>query len=69
MGFMTKIKAHYTVVSANDFKFKFRTEDGYIFYVLRNGKVVDSLDPEKEDMSWDSFDDFKKTEIEYTIIK
>lgn len=34
------------------------TEDGYTFYLLESGKVVDDLDPEFEDMSWSSLDSF-----------
>ena len=29
-----------------------RSGDGYTFYVLEDGRVVDNLDPELEDMSW-----------------
>ena len=34
------------------FPIKFQTEDGYTFYILYSGRVVDSLDPEAVDMSW-----------------
>ena len=37
---------------------KYRTEDGYIFYVLPDGTVADNLNPALVDMSWDSFEDF-----------
>lgn len=37
---------------------KYRTEDGYTFYLLDDGRVVDSLDDDKIDMSWSSFDEF-----------
>ena len=40
------------------FPIKFQTEDGYTFYILYSGRVVDSLDPEKEDMSWPSVESF-----------
>ncbi len=34
------------------FPVKFQTEDGYTFYILYSGRVVDSLDPGTVDMSW-----------------
>ena len=34
-----------------------KTEDGYTFYVLEDGRVTDSLE-EDEDMSWDNIQDF-----------
>lgn len=34
------------------------TEDGYKFYLLDDGRVVDSLDPECVDMSFDTFAQF-----------
>ena len=40
------------------FPIKFQTEDGYTFYILYSGRVVDSLDPEKEDMSWPDVESF-----------
>ena len=36
----------------------YRTEDGYTFYVLPDGTVADSTDPDEVDLSWDSFEDF-----------
>ena len=40
------------------FPLKFQTEDGYTFYILYSGRVVDSLDPERVDMSWPSVESF-----------
>jgi len=37
----------------------FKTSDGYTLYELPNGKIVDNLDPEVVDMSWDSFKQLK----------
>ena len=37
-----------------------KTEDGYTFYRLANGKVVDNLDPSRVDMSWPSYDEFQE---------
>lgn len=37
----------------------FRTSDGYTLYELKNGKIVDNLDPEGVDMSWDNFKQLK----------
>ncbi len=34
------------------FPIKFQTDDGYTFFILYSGRVVDSLDPETVDMSW-----------------
>lgn len=44
------------------FPIKFQTEDGYTFYILYSGRVVDSLDPEKEDMSWPSVESFLQSQ-------
>jgi hypothetical protein len=38
----------------------FRTPDGYTFYELPNGKIVDNLDPAKVDMSWPNAKLFQK---------
>ncbi len=35
-----------------------QTEDGYTFYLLESGRVVDSLEPTHVDMSWPSLDAF-----------
>ncbi len=35
---------------------KFRTEDGYVFFMLEDGSLVDNLDPEKRDMTYDSLE-------------
>ena len=37
---------------------KYRTEDGYTFYLLPDGTVADSVDPAEVDLSWDTFADF-----------
>lgn len=36
----------------------YMTEDGYKFFLLEDGKLVDNLDPDLCDMSFDSFDEF-----------
>jgi hypothetical protein len=36
----------------------YRTEDGYKFYALPDGTVVDDLNPANIDLSWDTFEDF-----------
>ena len=38
----------------------FKTEDGYTFYQLDNGKIVDNTNSNNVDMSWNSLDEFKK---------
>ena len=40
------------------------TDDGYTFYVLKDGKVVDNLDPKKVDMSWPSTKAYKQDVLE-----
>ena len=45
------------------FPLKFKTEDGYTYYILECGRVVDSLDPETEDMSWPDVDTFLKAQV------
>ena len=40
------------------FPIKFQTEDGYTFFILYSGRVVDSLDPETVDMSWPGVEEF-----------
>ena len=44
------------------FPLKFKTEDGYTYYILATGRVVDSLDPEKEDMSWHDITEFRESQ-------
>jgi len=46
----------------NIFPLKFQTEDGYTYYILRSGRVVDSPDPEKEDMSWPDIEAFLRSQ-------
>ena len=36
----------------------YRTEDGYTFYLLSDGTVVDNLEANNVDMSWDSLEKF-----------
>jgi hypothetical protein len=50
----------YNVGKKNKSK-EFKTLDGFTFYLTEDGKVVDNLDPDKVDMSWDSFDDFMES--------
>lgn len=45
-----------------------RTEDGYTFYVLANGRVVDNLDPDMVDMSWPSMATFAlEADVDYVV--
>ena len=37
---------------------KIRTADGFVFYHLLNGQVVDNLDSSAVDMSWDTLQEF-----------
>ena len=39
-----------------------QTKDGYTFYVLDDGRVVDDLNPDYVDMSWPNIDSFNKTQ-------
>ena len=43
------------------FPIKFQTEDGYTFYILYDGSVVDSPDPEAVDMSWPNIKAFYRS--------
>ena len=47
---------------------KFKTEDGYTFYQLPDGKIVDDLDPNSVDISWDNVKDFKQS-IGYDVVE
>jgi glutamate synthase domain-containing protein 1 len=48
----------------------YMTEDGYKFFLLEDGRLVDNLDPELCDMSFDSFEEFMEaTEHSATEIK
>lgn len=49
---------------------KIITDDGYTFYILSNGEVVDNSDPELVDLSFDSLDEFDNDPFtpEYKII-
>tara|TARA_R100000329_G_C7607871_1_gene215619 strand:- start:614 stop:823 length:210 start_codon:yes stop_codon:yes gene_type:complete len=40
-----------------------KTSDGFVFYLLEDGKVVDSLNPELVDMSWLSFNSFLLSQL------
>jgi hypothetical protein len=33
-------------------------EGGFTYYLLEDGRVVDSLDDDTQDMSWDSLEEF-----------
>ena len=35
-----------------------KTEDGYTFYLLEDGRVTDNPNPNFEDMSWDTIEQF-----------
>ena len=36
----------------------YMTEDGYKFFLLEDGRLVDNLDPDVCDMSFNSFEEF-----------
>jgi hypothetical protein len=50
---------------------KIKSEDGYTFYRLNDGRYADSLLEEKIDMSWNSFNDivtiFENEKIKYSL--
>ena len=50
---------------------KIKTEDGYSFFLLADGRYADSLVEENIDMSWDSFEEiisaFHAEEIDYHV--
>ena len=35
-----------------------KTDDGHTFYILEDGQVTDNPDPDYQDMSWNSLEDF-----------
>ena len=39
---------------------KYQTADGFTFYLQKNGKLTDHIDPELSDMTFDSLDVFFK---------
>ena len=39
-----------------------KTEDGYTFYLLEDGRVADNPDPKHADMSWPTLQDFLDTQ-------
>ena len=42
----------------------FKTEDGFTFYQLDNGKIVDNTNSNNVDMSWNSLDEFISSRTE-----
>ena len=50
---------------------KIKSEDGYPFYSLNDGRYADSLLEENIDMSWNSFNDivtvFENEKIKYSF--
>jgi hypothetical protein len=50
---------------------KIKSEDGYTFYRLNDGRYADSLLEENIDMSWNSFNDivtvFENEKIKYSF--
>jgi hypothetical protein len=50
---------------------KIKTEDGYSFFLLADGRYADSLVEENIDMSWNSFEEvisaFHAEEIDYHV--
>ena len=49
---------------ARSYKRRFMTDDGYTFYVLKDGRVVDNLNPKKVDMSWPSTKAYKQDVVD-----
>ena len=48
--------------SMSFFPLKFQTEDGYTFFILYSGRIVDSLDPERVNMSWPDVESFLQSQ-------
>jgi hypothetical protein len=46
----------------------YMTEDGYKFFLLEDGTLVDNLDAELCDMSFNSFDEFMEA-TEHTAVE
>lgn len=47
---------------------RFITSDGFQFFELSDGSIVDSLDPDKVDLSFEGFEDFHQaTEGDYIV--
>ena len=49
------------------FPIKFQTEDGYTFFILYSGRVVDSLDQKIVDMSWPDIRSFFNSQKDLQI--
>lgn len=47
---------------------RFITSDGFQFFELADGSIVDSLDPDKVDLSFEGFEEFHQaTEGDYIV--
>lgn len=46
-----------------------KTEDGYTFYLMPDGKLVDNLKPELVDLSYDSMEEFENDPFTVNILK
>jgi len=46
-----------------------RSSDGYTFYILTDGRVVDNLDPEREDMTWSDLDSFIESQKNVKLVQ
>lgn len=46
----------------------YRTEDGYSFYLMPNGRLTSHPDPDYEDMHWDCLEDFMR-DTEYSAME
>jgi len=44
---------------------RIQTEDGYTFYLLHDGSLVDNLDKNYVDMSYDSLEELKESGVSY----
>lgn len=48
---------------------QFKTEDGYIFYLMPDGRLVDNLDPDLVDLSYDSIEEFENDPFAVNTLK
>ena len=48
---------------------QFKTEDGYTFYLMPDGRLVDNLDPNLVDLSYDSIEEFENDPLAVNTLK
>ena len=46
-----------------------KTEDGYTFYLMPDGRLVDNLDPDLVDLSYDSIEEFENDPFTVNTLK